>query len=131
MNWYKTESTEYPILIDTTSSKKYNYMRRNVVQVEREDRDGNIIIYYEYEECKVLKEEWGIVQQLIELTPYTETKTAYYLEKEKTFYDVPNGNLTVYFDNYNGSYSVSRIANRVTVSFDTLTESTNITISVN
>lgn len=65
------------------------------------------------------------------LTPYTETKTAYYLEKEKTFYDVPNGNLTVYFDNYNGSYSVSRIANRVTVSFDTLTESTNITISVN
>lgn len=66
-----------------------------------------------------------------EITPYTETKTAYYLEKEKTFYDVPNGNLTVYFDNYNGSYSVSRIANRVTVSFDTLTESTNITISVN
>ena len=65
------------------------------------------------------------------LTPYTETKTAYYGEKEKTFYGVPQGgNVTVMFDNYKGNYSVSRIMDRVTVSFDTLTDSTNITISV-
>ena len=64
------------------------------------------------------------------LTPYTETKTAYFNEKEKTFYDVPSGNVTVLFDNYNGNYSVSRVADRVTVSFDTLTEQTNITISI-
>lgn len=65
-----------------------------------------------------------------ELTPYTDTKTAYYNENEKTFYNVPSGNVTVLFDNYNGNYSVSRVTDRVTVSFDTLTEQTNITISI-
>lgn len=65
-----------------------------------------------------------------QITPYTDTKTAYYNEKEKTFYNVPSGNMTVLFDNYNGNYSVSRVADRVTVSFDTLTEQTNITISI-
>lgn len=64
------------------------------------------------------------------LTPYTETKTAYYNENNKTFYNVPKGNVSVLFDNYNGSYSVSRTVDRVTVSFDTLTDATNVTISV-
>lgn len=64
------------------------------------------------------------------LTPNTYTKTAYYGESEKTFYGVANGNITVYFDNYNGNYSVSRVSDRVTVSFDTLTDSTKITLSI-
>lgn len=64
------------------------------------------------------------------LTPYSETKVGYYGEKIKTFYDVPAGNITVLFSNYNGSYTVGRIADRVTVSFDSLTEQTDITISV-
>ena len=64
------------------------------------------------------------------LTPYTDTKTAYYGESEKNFYDVPQGILTVYFDNYTGSYSVERIDDRLTVSFDTLENDTNITIIV-
>lgn len=64
------------------------------------------------------------------ITPYTETKTAYYGEKEKTFYNVPSGNVTVIFSNYTGNYSVSRISDRVTVSFDTLTEQTEVTINV-
>ncbi len=68
--------------------------------------------------------------QVDSLTPYTETKTGYYGEREKTFYNVPMGNITVIFDNYNGNYSVGRIADRVTISFDTLTDQTNITISV-
>ena len=72
----------------------------------------------------------GCRQGISEITPYTETKTAYYNEKEKTFYNVPSGNVTVLFDNYNGNYSVSRVADRVTVSFDTLTEQINITISI-
>lgn len=62
--------------------------------------------------------------------PYTATQTAYYGEKEKNFYDVPQGILTVYFDNYTGSYSVERIDDRLTVSFDTLENDTNITIIV-
>ena len=68
--------------------------------------------------------------KVVAITPYTETKIAYYGESEKTFYNIPDGNITVLFDNYNGSYSVKRTVDRVTVSFDTLTEATNITISV-
>lgn len=68
--------------------------------------------------------------QMEELTPYTETKKAYYGEKEKTFYDVPEGNVSVYFDNYNGNYSINRIEDRVTVSFDALENETNVTISI-
>lgn len=68
--------------------------------------------------------------KVVSITPYTETKTAYYNESEKTFYNVPSGNVTVLFDNYGGDYSVSRVSDRLTVSFDTLTEQTNITISV-
>ena len=62
--------------------------------------------------------------------PYTDTQTAYYGEKEKNFYNVPQGILTVYFDNYAGSYSVERIDDRLTVSFDTLENDTKITIIV-
>lgn len=73
----------------------------------------------------------GCRQSIGNITPYTDTKTAYYGEKEKTFYGVPQGgNVTVIFDNYKGDYSVSRIMDRVMVSFDTLIDSTQITISV-
>ena len=65
-----------------------------------------------------------------EITPYTETKTAYYNEKEKIFYDVPQGNILVQFSNYQGSYAVNRIADRLTVTFDQLTDNTDITISI-
>lgn len=69
-------------------------------------------------------------ESIEELTPYIDSATAYFNEDEKTFYNVPEGNISVFFDNYNGSYSVNRVSDRVTVSFDTLTQSTNITISV-
>jgi hypothetical protein len=65
-----------------------------------------------------------------QITPYTETKTAYFNESEKTFYKVPTGNITVLFDNYNGEYTVSKVVDRVTVKFDTLKDKTNITIEV-
>ena len=52
--------------------------------------------------------------------PYTDTQTAYYGESEKVFYGVPQGNITVFWDNYNGNYSVQRIEDTVMVSFDTL-----------
>lgn len=65
-----------------------------------------------------------------ELTPYTDTKTAYYGETSKTFYNVPEGNVTVYFNNYDGPYSVNRIEDRLTISFNALEVQTNITISI-
>lgn len=65
------------------------------------------------------------------ITPYTDSKMAYFGEKEKTFYGVPQGNTSVFFSNYNGDYSVNRIADRLTVAFGTaLTASTDITISI-
>ena len=64
------------------------------------------------------------------LTPYKETKQAYYGETEKTFYDVPDGNISVFFSNYNGNYSINRNDNRVTVSFDALYEHSDISIMI-
>ena len=72
----------------------------------------------------------GNRQSISELTPYTETKTAYYGETEKVFYDVPTGNMSIFFTNYNGDYSTSRVNDRVTISFDALTEQTDITIMI-
>ena len=72
----------------------------------------------------------GVRKTTNDITPYTETKIGYYGESEKVFYDVPAGNTSVFFDNYNGSYSVNRVQNRLIVSFDTLTDATNITISI-
>ena len=68
--------------------------------------------------------------KIVDLTPYTETKIGYYGETEKTFYNVPQGNVTVFFDNYNGDYVATRNANNLTVTFFMLTEQTNITISI-
>ena len=61
------------------------------------------------------------------LTPYTETKIGYYGETEKTFYNVPAGNVTVYGL---AEYTMDRISDRLTLTFDALTEQTNITISI-
>ena len=72
----------------------------------------------------------GVRQSVSEVTPYTETKTAYYGENEKTFYGVPEGNIEVYFDNYNVPHTIKKVADRVTVIFDTLKQNTNITISI-
>lgn len=64
------------------------------------------------------------------ITPYTDTKTAYYGDTSITFYDAPQGNVSVFFDGYNGAYSVSRVENRLSVSFDTLDKQTQVTISI-
>lgn len=62
-----------------------------------------------------------------EITPYTETKTAYIDDTFIVFTNVPSGNLTVYFDK---PYTVEREADRVTVRFEALEEVTPITISI-
>ena len=40
MIWKKAESAERPIELDTTSSKTVNYVRKNIVEVKREQPDG-------------------------------------------------------------------------------------------
>ena len=65
------------------------------------------------------------------VTPYEETKKAYYGEKEKAFYGVPKGNTSIFFDTYSGEYSTNRVADRLTVVFpERLKDMTNITVMV-
>lgn len=68
--------------------------------------------------------------KITEITPYTATQTAYYGESEKVFYNVPQGNITVFWDNYAGDYAVERIADRIVVSFDALTDNATISIMI-
>jgi len=72
----------------------------------------------------------GTRQSVNEITPYKQTEKAYYGESEKVFYDSPLGNVSVFFSNYTGQYEVSRVDNRLIVSFDTLSAPTDITISI-
>ena len=65
--------------------------------------------------------------KIVDLTPYTATQIGYYGETEKTFYNVPDGNVTVFGLK---EYSLDRISDRLTITFDALSEQTEITISI-
>lgn len=70
--------------------------------------------------------------QVSAITPFEETKKAYYAESEKVFYNVPEGNTSVFFSNYDGEYTVERVENRLTVKFaERLKDMTNVTVMVN
>lgn len=58
LTFYKSESAVMPELVDSTSSKKYVYIRQNIVETQRTDDNGESYTYYEYEECKLTKEEY-------------------------------------------------------------------------
>ena len=65
--------------------------------------------------------------QVKAITPYTATQIGYYGETEKTFYNVPEGNVTVFGLK---EYSLDRISDRLTLTFSALSEQTEITISI-
>ena len=59
MNYTKSESTIKPQLVDTTSSKTTVYLRKNIIEKERMDKEtGDSTTYYEYDESKLTKEEY-------------------------------------------------------------------------
>ena len=68
------------------------------------------------------------------ITPTILTKQAYIDDTEVVFSDVPSGNITVYVENENGdflNYSISRVTDMITVSFDKPLEYTaTITLSI-
>ena len=66
MNWKKAESAERPAELDTTSSKKVNYVRKNITEVEREQSDGSKMTMYEYDELEVPKTDWLLFNELSE-----------------------------------------------------------------
>ena len=61
--WYDGESSVYPQLVDTTSSKKWVYVRRNIEEHEREDEQGIKEIFYSFEETKIPKDVWVIFEK--------------------------------------------------------------------
>lgn len=69
----------------------------------------------------------GTRQSVNNITPYTETQIGYYGETEKTFYNVPDGNVTVFGLD---EYSMTRIADRIILTFEPLYTAVNITISI-
>lgn len=69
----------------------------------------------------------GVRKSVSDVTPYTETKTAYISDTQVIFTNVPSGNLSVYFDK---PYTVEREADRITITFEALEEVTPITISI-
>lgn len=64
--WSRVESNDRPSELDTTSSKVYNYVRRNIEEKTKEE-DGRIITYYEYYEEKVNKEIWELYVRVSDL----------------------------------------------------------------
>jgi hypothetical protein len=63
MNWIVAQSTERPTPQDTTSSKVYNYVRRNIHEVSITNEKDEITMY-EYEELKIKKDAWDIYKEL-------------------------------------------------------------------
>ena len=61
--WYSGESSIYPALVDTTSSKKWVYVRRNIEEHECEDEQGIKEIFYSFEETKIPKDVWVIFEK--------------------------------------------------------------------
>ena len=65
LNWRNVESGSEPALEDTTSSRVYNYARRNIRSEQRTDPEtGDTSTWYTYEECKIPKESWGLYKAL-------------------------------------------------------------------
>ena len=61
IQYIKSQSGICPVSPDTTSSKKYVYLRRNVVELKQPDEStDNTYTYYEYEEAKLTKEEYEL-----------------------------------------------------------------------
>ena len=65
--------------------------------------------------------------KVVEITPWTASKTAYIDDTEVTFTDVPQGSMSVYTD---VPHTVERDGDRVTVKFEPLEEVTEVTISI-
>ncbi len=72
----------------------------------------------------------GNRQSILNITPYTETKTAYIGDTEISFDNVPSGNLSVFADNIS-EYRTDRVESTLNIDFiKPLEEVTEVTISI-
>lgn len=69
LTYKKAYSSEKPELIDTTSSKTTVYIRQNII----EQTDENGYSYYEYDECKLTKEQYKLYEAELNSTKTLES----------------------------------------------------------
>ena len=62
--WITAEATFEPDAVDITTSKVYNYVRRNIHEEQREDEEGNSYTVWVYEEMRVAKDEWELYKSV-------------------------------------------------------------------
>lgn len=59
INYIYSQSSVKPELVDTTSSKKYVYLRKDIMEIQKTDEFSNeTITLYEYQEAKLTKAEY-------------------------------------------------------------------------
>lgn len=58
LDFRKSQSSIYPDLVDTTSSKTTVYIRQNVHEITNTDEFGNESVIYEYDEAKLTKDQY-------------------------------------------------------------------------
>ena len=68
MNWKKAESRTAPEALDKKTSRAFNYVRRNIKEVERKDEDGTTYTMFEYEELVVPKADWELFETVTDST---------------------------------------------------------------
>lgn len=62
--WERRESKERPATLDTTSSKIYNYVRKNIRTETRDVAEDQETLYV-FDEQKVRKEDWDTYENVI------------------------------------------------------------------
>lgn len=66
--WRHAENSGYarPEELDTTSSQKVVYVRKNIIFVEeRTEEDQTFPAHYEWDEMTIPKEDWAVYEQVI------------------------------------------------------------------
>jgi hypothetical protein len=62
--WYKSEAATSPKVVDNTSSKKWVYVRKNIVTEQRKDETADkTYTVYVYDECKIPKDVYDMFEQ--------------------------------------------------------------------
>ena len=59
--WYEAMCDIEPEIVDTKSSNKYVYIRRNIRLETREDESGDSKAFYVFEEMKIQKDVYEII----------------------------------------------------------------------
>lgn len=75
LEYYKSQSTVYPDLVDTTSSNTTVYIRKNVTEKWVDNKvSGDGLIMYEYDEAKLTKAEYKQYLEEIQVASIPQLK---------------------------------------------------------